>query len=203
MSTVSELNKPFFQSIQTSFKDVSTTPGVETVGFANAAEGLVSIFDVLGNAAFTIVQGDLKGNIAKVRARYAKAPEQSGTLEDLVKNEMAENKGKLGTAGEGLMWLIRGLKFTLLGLQSSQNNPSEELAQSFTKAYEGSLKPHHGWVIKQAFGLAMKATPYRKDFYTRLGGPEAEVELKGWLAGLEKIVSQMESAYKSNGWGTV
>jgi hypothetical protein len=43
----------------------------------------------------------------KVRARYAKAPEQSGTLEDLVKNEMAENKGKLGTAGEGLMWLIR------------------------------------------------------------------------------------------------
>jgi hypothetical protein len=51
--------------------------------------------------------------------------------------------------------------------------------------------------------LAMKATPYRKDFYTRLGGPEAEVELKGWLAGLEKIVSQMEGAYKSNGWGTV
>jgi hypothetical protein len=71
MSTVSELNKPFFQTIQTvrpvvsldldqpgliilscyllllrvqSFKDVSTTPGVETVGFANAAEGLVSIF---------------------------------------------------------------------------------------------------------------------------------------------------------------
>ena len=54
-----------------------------------------------------------------------------------------------------------------------------------------------------SFQLAMKATPYRKDFYTRLGGPEAEVELKAWLAGLDKIVSQMEGAYKTNGWGTI
>jgi len=51
--------------------------------------------------------------------------------------------------------------------------------------------------------LAMKATPYRKDFYTRLGGPEAEVELKAWLEGLEKCVKQMEAAYSANGWGTV
>jgi hypothetical protein len=51
--------------------------------------------------------------------------------------------------------------------------------------------------------LAMKATPYRKDFYTRLGGPDAEVELKAWLEGLEKIVKQMEDAYKANGWGTI
>jgi len=110
----------------------------------------VRILDLFGSAAFTIVQSDLKGNIAvshlsspqtllnipltryirassslssdrnpnlvinirsatqqKVRARYAKAPEQSATLEDLVKNEKFENKGKVGTAGEGLMWLIR------------------------------------------------------------------------------------------------
>lgn len=43
----------------------------------------------------------------KVRARYAAFTPQSATLEDLVKNEKFENKGKVGTAGEGLMWLLR------------------------------------------------------------------------------------------------
>lgn len=49
----------------------------------------------------------------------------------------------------------------------------------------------------------MKATPYRKDFYTRLGGAEAEVELQKWLAGLQTIVTQLEEAYKNNKWGTI
>lgn len=55
----------------------------------------------------------------------------------------------------------RGLKFTLMGLQSSQANPSEELAQSFSKAYEGSLKPHHGWIVKQAFNVSGCFAPRR------------------------------------------
>lgn len=51
--------------------------------------------------------GDFNLILQKVRARYTAAPEKSKTLEELVRNEMFENKGKLGTAGEGLMWLIR------------------------------------------------------------------------------------------------
>jgi hypothetical protein len=36
----------------------------------------------------------------------------------------------------------------------------------------------------------MSATPYRKDFYAKLGGDEAKVgaELEKWLSGLEKVV---------------
>lgn len=49
----------------------------------------------------------------------------------------------------------------------------------------------------------MKACPYRSKFYENLGGAEAEAELGLWLTGLEKVVKQMESAYKTNGWGTV
>lgn len=50
------------------------------------------------------MQSDLTGNIAKVRARLASHPEQSSTLEDLIKNEQGEKKK---TASEGLMWLLR------------------------------------------------------------------------------------------------
>lgn len=95
------------------------------------------------------------------------------------------------------MWLLRGLDFTAQALRRSLTNQSEELSESFTKAYEGSLKQHHNFIVKGAFGLAMKACPYRKDFYAKLGEPQemVHVELEKWLAALEKIVKRMQAYY--------
>jgi len=41
----------------------------------------------------------------------------------------------------------------------------------------------------------MSATPYRKDFYAKLGADEAKVgaELEKWLASLEKVVAILRS----------
>lgn len=44
----------------------------------------------------------------------------------------------------------------------------------------------------------MKACPYRKDFYAKLGSPPERVdeELEKWLAELETIVARMQKLYK-------
>lgn len=78
--------------------------GVNTTEFLQAAEGLVKLFDLLGSAAFSVVQKDMLGNIAKVRARQQAHPATTGTLEQLVQSEAGEKKR---TATEGLMWLLR------------------------------------------------------------------------------------------------
>lgn len=41
--------------------------------------------------------------------------------------------------------------------------------------------------------MAMKACPYRKDFYAKLGSPVDVMmaELQEWLSALEKIVAQI------------
>lgn len=113
-----------------------------------------------------------------------------------------------------------GLDFTAQALRRSIADPSEELSVSFTKAYETSLRQYHNFVVKGAFGvgacvrgvsgtalttaptascpqLAMKACPYRKDFYAKLGSPpeKVETELRKWLDALEKIVKQMQDFY--------
>lgn len=46
--------------------------------------------------------------------------------------------------------------------------------------------------------LAMKACPYRADFYAKLGSPPERVdeELHKWLDALEKIVKQLQDFYK-------
>lgn len=93
-----------------------------------------------------------------------------------------------------------GLKFTALGLRSSLSNPNEELSESFTKAYEGSLKPHHSFVVRPIFAVAMKACPYRATFYPKIG-PEDKMDK--WLTALEKIVAKEEAAFKAGGFGQI
>ncbi len=53
--------------------------------------------------------------------------------------------------------------------------------------------------------LAMKAVPYRSNFYRVLGEPVDDVmrELDEWLTGLERILSRMEDVYKKGGYGSI
>jgi hypothetical protein len=85
-----------------------------------------------------------------------------------------------------------------VSLTNSQANKSEELSTSFTKGYEASLKKYHNFVIKGVFAVAMKACPYRADFYAKLGSPieAVEEELAKWLAALDKIIAQIEAFYE-------
>ncbi|KAI0302692.1 het-c2 protein [Russula brevipes] len=190
-----------------SFADVPITDaGVDTLAFLKASEGLVGLFDLLASAAFSVVQTDLKGNIAKVRARYDEAPTLSNTLENLVLNEKGEKKRK---ATEGLLWLLRGLQFTCKALQSAQADASQELSAAFATAYDGTLKAFHNFVVKGVFAVALKACPYRADFFNKLkadpaGGPAASDDhlnegLSRWLAALDGIVTRIQTFYKDGG----
>ena len=87
----------------------------------------------------------------KVRDRHDAEPLRSGTLEELV---AAENLDKKTTATQGLVWLLRGLEFTYKALLRSLRNPTEELSESFSKAYEDSLKKFHSFVVKPIFNVS-------------------------------------------------
>ncbi|KAF2261315.1 glycolipid transfer protein-like protein HET-C2 [Lojkania enalia] len=181
----------FFDTLKRSFVDVPVDAtkdnAISTSEFLEAAESLVTLFDVLGSAAFKPVKSDMLGNIKKIRDRQLAAPTLSETLQDLVINELKE---KIHTATEGLLWLVRGLDFTAQALRQNLSNASQELSDSFRAAYGNTLKPHHSFVIKPIFSAAMSATPYRKDFYKKLGGDAKVVEerLGEWLKALEERV---------------
>ncbi|KAH7072276.1 glycolipid transfer protein domain-containing protein [Paraphoma chrysanthemicola] len=182
----------FFETLKKSFVDVpvdaSKDNAISTTEFLEAAESLTTLFDVLGSAAFKPVKNDMVGNIKKIRDRQLAAPALSETLQDLVRNELKEKKH---TATEGLLWLNRGLDFTAQALRHNLTNSTKELADSFREAYGKTLKPHHSFIVKPIFSAAMSATPYRKDFYKKLGDDDAKVqaELDKWLVGLEKDIS--------------
>ncbi|KAL8904789.1 MAG: hypothetical protein Q9171_006920 [Xanthocarpia ochracea] len=180
----------WFDTLKKSFVNVpidsSNGNAIPTSDFLEAAESLTTLFDLLGSLAFTPVKNDMIGNIKKVRDRQLASPDDSSTLQSLVLNEL---KSKKHTAAEGLLWLVRGLDFTSQALRHTLQNPDAELSTSFRTAYTGTLKPHHSFLVKPVFSAAMSATPYKKDFYAKMGEEEkAKVELGKWLDALEEQV---------------
>lgn len=167
-----------------------------------------------------------------MKARYEADRDRSNTLEALVENEKTEKKR---TATEGLLWLLRGLSFTCKALQYTQADKSKELAEGFITSYGETLKQFHNFVVKGIFSVrngkflyipsfvlhskkkthnyekkvAMKACPYRADFYKKLaadstGGPpisdeKLKVQLDNWLDALSAIVTRMEAFYEKGG----
>ncbi|BEJ16191.1 hypothetical protein CspHIS471_0507960 [Cutaneotrichosporon sp. HIS471] len=197
----------FFETITKSFEDVPVTPaGVETAPFLEASEGLVKIFNLFGNPAFSVVQNDITGNINKVCTYFLANPTNADTLEKLLAHDKATHpKTKERVATDALMWLLRGLKFTAMGLRINLSDEAEELSVSFTKGYEGSLKKFHGMMVRPVFSLAMRACPYRASFYPKFGQPQDVVmaKLEAWLKALEDIVDLESKVFKDGGYGEI
>ncbi|TRM67446.1 glycolipid transfer protein domain-containing protein [Schizophyllum amplum] len=194
---------PYFETVK-SFADVPTENGVETTTFLEASDGLVNMFDLLGSGVFGFVQNDIRSNISGVRGRYQDAVDASATLEALVICE-AQGHGRYGT--QCLVRLIRGLAFTCRALQNMQNDRSSELHVCFKRSYDVVLRKHHNVIIRSAVAVAIRAVPYRHDFYQRIsqGGDIAklDVELEKWLRGLDAIVSRMTTFLEQGGHGRV
>lgn len=172
---------------------------ISTSEFLEAAESLVKLFDLFGSSAFSPVQSDMTGNIKKIRARQLANPAGAETVQDIVLGEVSEKKKD---ATQGLLWLTRGLRFTAEAMRRNINNPSQELSVSFNDAYGETLSKYHNMLIRPVFKLAMKACPYRKDLYEKLGSPLEKVQeqLEEWVAALEKIVKIIEEFLASGNY---
>jgi len=98
------------------------------------------------------------------------------------------------------MALSSGLEFTSLAISQNLASPADELSTSFRAAYSNTLKPHHSFMIKPIFTAAMSATPYRKDFYAKLGDDQEQVkrEMEIWLKSLETQVAILKAFLASN-----
>ncbi|RIA90297.1 glycolipid transfer protein domain-containing protein, partial [Glomus cerebriforme] len=106
------------------------------------------------------------------------------------------------TATEGLLWLKRGLEFTSVALRRSYNDDNEELTVSFTEAYSVTLRQFHGALVRPVFSFAMKACPYRKDFFEKLGEDQEKVKQQfgEWLTAFEKVVEILNNFYVEGGY---
>ncbi|KAG6812792.1 hypothetical protein H0H92_000424 [Tricholoma furcatifolium] len=188
-----------------SFADVPCTKeGIDTEAFLEASDGLIQMFDLFGSSVFGFVQSDLRSNIAGVRRRFEATREASKTLEDLVRIEAAEPQKH---ATPCLVRLTRGLSLTCVALQNMQSDPSAELHVCFKQSYDKVLRHHHSFIIRSVVSVAIRAVPWRSDFYATLaqGGSQEKLdaELAKWLDALAAIVERVSTFLADGGYGRV
>ncbi|GMM46067.1 hypothetical protein DAPK24_026420 [Pichia kluyveri] len=192
----------FFDEMKTTFKDIPRPEGeISTLEFLEASESLVKLFDLFGSSAFSVVQNDMKGNINKVSTKFLSDPINCNTLQKLILLEIKENGKKVAT--QGLLWLCRGLQFTANAMRKCIDNKDWELSKCFEKSYSETLTKYHSMLIRPVFKLAMKACPYRKDLFVKLGDDLNKVneQLEDWVAGLEEIVDVIMKFFESGNYG--
>lgn len=191
----------FFDEMKRSFADVPVEDSkIDTAAFLEASESLVKLFDLLGSTAFSVVQKDMNGNIEKVRAKLLASPGDAATLQGLILSEAGSSDKK---ATQGLLWLCRGLQFTAAAMRETVDHPEKDLTVTFTSAYSKTLSQYHGMLVKPIFKLAMKACPYRKNFFDKLGSDQTKVndQLRVWLEALEKIVTIIMEFFALGNYG--
>ena len=192
----------FFDDMKTSFADVPRNDGeISTLEFLEASESLVKLFDLLGSSAFSVVQSDMAGNINKVSVKFLSDPVNCGTLQKLILTEVKEGGKK--TATQGLLWLTRGLQFTAVAMRKCIDKQDWELSKCFEKSYGETLTKYHSMLVRPVFKLAMKACPYRKDFFAKLGNDLAKVneQLLAWVSSLESVVKEIMDFFESGNYG--
>jgi len=156
---------------------------------------------LLGSTAFQVVVNDMNGNITKIQKRLTQDPENSKTLQGMVLQEVKEGKKKTGT--QALLWLSRGLQFTEAAIRQTLDHPEKEMTETFTTAYKNTLIKYHSMFVRPIFKLAMKACPYRRDFFAKLGNDQAKVlqQMKEWVNSLASIVKIIVDFYASGNYG--
>ena len=149
--------------------------------FAEASLVLISVFDLI--PGMSVASGDMIKNATTIKTM---AGESGKTLKELVDAECGGKDAKAlkAVSGDGktftcaLLWLVRALYFIVKLLEPLVNDPSKKTSECVLAGYEVSLKPHHGFMVKGTFSVAVKAAPNRENFLAKLDVSEAEVKAK-------------------------
>lgn len=147
--------------------------------FADAALTLINVFDLISGMG--MAKSDMVGNATTVlKAAQAKP---GSTLQTLISDECdGQDDGKIkkiSTDGKtstcALLWLVRALYFILKMLEPLVADSSKSLSACVLAGYDVSLKPHHGFMVKSTFQVAVKAAPSRDKFMKQLAPTDEEV----------------------------
>jgi len=184
----------------TACREACTAETVPADKYAEASICLITVFDVIG-AAMKIPKDDMMGNATAMQKFSAAAPGK--TVQELCEADIAETGGgdaQKAIKKEGvtvkLLWLSRAMRFIQILLQALVADAEASLSDCVRKAYEGSLKQHHGMIVKGVFAAAVRAAPYRSSFMLGLAPTEAEALAKlGEMLPLIEYINKVNEAF--------
>ena len=104
------------------------------------------------------------------------------------------------SAAIALVWTRRSLAFQTALLEGITRERAPSLSDVATVAYRAHLEPHHNWILKSTFKMALSAMPKLDEFYSRLGvGATPGLDCDGVLADMSELVEAQQRAVDAIG----
>ena len=159
---------------------------------------------------------EIHSNMDKVKHTYQLAPDRHRSMRALLEAEVASSMHQAGglltdpSAAMGLLWARRGLFFWIHLFAShldddphlpvgGSSTPADSGYTDSVRAYEASLGPFNGWVSRNTFMLAARATPNWAQISTAIA-PSYEMVLDDiveWSKVVSAVLARMEAIHKT------
>lgn len=208
VSTAREVHT-FFSAMESSFVQIKepSDSSIETAEFLACCRSVLPVFNVLGGTAFAPIKADIQGNINKLNEKYSTDKDSFARLMAMLQKEVDEGRNATsGRAIESLLWLKRALEF-ILSFLSEIHSGNDNLADCATKAYNGTLKRYHNWLVQKVFAFAVLAMPSMRTFKRDLAPspkdashPDYTKQLHAdcgeYVAALRSILQTINEYYK-------
>ena len=161
------------------FKNVLKGDDLDTAQLLEAIRAHLALMRS-GGPALKLVARDLESNLHKAETLFRSLPDRDRrTLEVLLYSEKQEgvhvgNELDNKSGAMGLLWIRRSLEFQrnfyLALIPSNGRHPKD----SAVTAYEETLSPYHGWLLRNIFPASLSQMPSRDVFIARFAGIELE-----------------------------
>ena len=174
---------------------------MNTLKFVAACEEIANVYDALFSVGMMASQlkGDIMNSSSSVKKAFLKAPEQCGTLDALIQQELrvlGRDKIRVDkTAGcIGLLWAKRAVQFIMVYLDLLGTRPDLNSSACARQTYETVLAKYHGWFTSKALGAAMGMAPTREDIFLKLGlKTEPQKQIAELIAVLARAVGAIQA----------
>ncbi|KAJ3691655.1 hypothetical protein LUZ61_020819 [Rhynchospora tenuis] len=143
---------------------------ISTQFLLSVSKQLLRVLDNIGPTLLVLRQ-DIHQNIQRIEDFNAKDKSRSSSLIEIIVKETDEGTiRKANSCTRALIWLTRSINFTVALLGTLINSPDLTLEEAVEDAYNGTLKPWHGWISSAACKVALKLIPEREYFISLLMG---------------------------------
>ncbi|KAF7310037.1 hypothetical protein MIND_00376700 [Mycena indigotica] len=153
--------------------------------FLTATEVFISIFDILGLSAFSVIKNDFQENIKIARTIL----EKDMSIASL---QQVAGSGAPAKLNKAVLSELRNLCFLCKALDDTMPTGAQkplEPAAAFSASYKKYLQKHHNMVDTSLYSAAIDACPSRESFIQAIGGDSED--LKSRVKALSEILTAM------------
>lgn len=176
----------YFQSIQHHFPPVEDNL-ISTALFLTACNTFITFTDLLG-PVLSRAKDSVLVNISILRERYDLDHTKYSYIHELILDEDSEPVPDMYLS---LIWLKRAIEFIYHFLLRLTTSTDTTLPQDAYHAYEISLKPYHGFLIRALVYMLINIAPSKENLFDTLvqGAPGGREQL---FVDISEYIKKME-----------